>query len=211
MFSISHTELPHIYAINTEWQNRTGFTLEEDRIKKVIQKDVNNYIMVKEDGSVKTKGAYLTYGITEVGAWNINNNAIIVKKAIVDYFIKNIPAEKTINGCDNIFEFQLIAKAGTKYKEAYHMVGKEKLPVQKVNRVYASKDVRYGKLYKVKAEDERKAKIESLPDHCIIDNGNHLTIKDIDKQWYINMAKKRIDDFLNKDSDQNNLFESEDL
>ena len=33
--------------------------LEHDFIKKIIQKDVNNYIYIKEDGSVKSKGAYV--------------------------------------------------------------------------------------------------------------------------------------------------------
>ena len=55
---------------------------------------------------------------------------------------------------------------------------------------------RYGKLFKVKAETDATAKIEMLPDHCIIDNDNHLTIDDVDRTFYIEMAKKRINDFL---------------
>jgi hypothetical protein len=90
----------------------------------------------------------------------------------------------------------LIAKAGKKYKEAYHFVDGRQEPVQKVNRVYATKDTRYGKLFKIKAEDESTAKIEMLPEHCIIDNDNKLTIESIDKTWYIELAKKRINDFL---------------
>ncbi|MBO7322821.1 MAG: ERF family protein, partial [Bacteroidales bacterium] len=104
--------------------------------------------------------------------------------------------EKTIGECNDIFQFQLIAKAGSKYKEAYHLVDGERESVQKVNRVYASKDKRYGKLFKVKAENDSTAKIESLPEHCIIDNANKLTIEDVDKTWYIELAKKRINDFL---------------
>jgi hypothetical protein len=70
------------------------------------------------------------------------------------------------------------------------------VPVQKVNRVYATADERYGKLYKVKAENDSTAKIEMLPEHCIIDNDNHLTIDAVDKTFYIEMARKRINDFL---------------
>ena len=65
-----------------------------------------------------------------------------------------------------------------------------------MNRVYATADERYGKLFKVKAENESTAKIEMLPEHCIIDNDNHLTIADVDKQFYIDMARKRVNDFL---------------
>lgn len=196
MVSLEDWELPILAEINDEWQSRTGFMLEEDVIQRVVQKDVNNYIEIKSDGSVKTKGGYLVRGTSVVGAFNINNNATIVAKAICDYFVHGTPVEETINSCDDLMAFQLIAKAGAKYREAYHLVGEEKQPVQKVNRVYASKDTRYGKLFKVKEETDATAKIEMLPEHCVIDNDNQLTIKDVDKTFYIEMAKKRINDFL---------------
>ena len=135
-------------------------------------------------------------GIAPAGAFNINNNACIVATALKEYFVNGIPVEETINGCDDIFQFQIIAKAGVKYRETYHLVDGVQVPVQRVNRVYAKADERYGKLFKVKAENESTAKIEMLPEHCIIDNDNHLTIDDVDKTFYIEMAKKRINDFL---------------
>ena len=135
-------------------------------------------------------------GIAPAGAFNINNNACIVATALKEYFVNGTPVEETIEQCDDIFQFQLIAKAGMKYREAYHLVDGKQEAVQKVNRVYATKDERYGKLFKVKAEDDSTAKIEMLPEHCIIDNDNQLTIEDIDKEFYVQMAKKRINDFL---------------
>jgi hypothetical protein len=175
---------------------RTRFELEEDRIKRIVQKDVNNYVEIPYEGEPKIKGGYLVRGIAPAGAFNINNNATIVAKAIVEHFVHGTPPAETINGCNDIFAFQLIAKAGSKYKEAYHMVDGKQEPVQKVNRVYATTDERYGKIYKVKAENDSTAKIESLPEHCIIDNDNKLTIEAVDKSWYIELAQKRINDFL---------------
>lgn len=182
-------------AICAEWQSRTGFDLEEDTVIKIAQKDVNNYVEVQPGGKVKTKGGYLVKGIAPAGAFNVNNSCCIVATALKEYFVNGTPVEDTINSCDDIFQFQIIAKAGAKYREAYHVIGDTKEPVQKVNRVYATADTKYGKLYKVKAEDDSEAKIEMLPDHCIIDNDNHLTIKDVDKSFYIEMAKKRVNDF----------------
>ena len=193
-FDIWDYELVQYYL--TEWQKRTGFELEEDSIAQIAQKDVNNYVEVQPSGKFKTKGGYLVRGIAPAGAFNVNNNATIVAKALVEYFVHGTPPEDTINTCDDIFQFQIIAKAGAKYREAYHMVDGEKVPVQKVNRIYATRDPRYGKLFKVKAENDSEAKIEMLPEHCIIDNDNHLTIADVDKQFYIDMAKKRINDFM---------------
>ena len=89
----------------------------------------------------------------------------------------------------------MIAIAGSKYKEAYQLVDDKKVSVQKTNRVYATTDKTLGTLYKVK-ENGATAKIESLPEHCIIDNENQLTVKDIDKSFYIELATKRINDFL---------------
>lgn len=196
MVEFDDSQYEQVQRILQEWQERTGFELEEDSVIKIVQKDVNGYIEVQSNGSVKTKGGYLVRGIAPAGAFNINNNACIVATALKEYFVNGTPVEETINGCNDIFQFQIIAKAGAKYREAYHLVDGEKVPVQKVNRVYATKNERYGKLFKVKAENDSTAKIEMLPEHCIIDNNNSLSIDEIDKDFYIEMARKRINDFL---------------
>ena len=196
MYSIDKSELHIVDEIASAWEKQTKFELETDEISKVWLKDVNNLLFIDTKGKVKTVGGYLNYGISVKGAWAINNNATIVKQAIIDYFVNGTPPEDTINNCNDIFSFQIIAKAGKKYKEAYHLVNGEKVSVQKVNRIYATADTRYGKLYKVKEENDATAKIEMLPEHCIIDNDNQLTIEDVDKTFYIEMAKKRINDFI---------------
>lgn len=205
MVEIDESQLEAVHKISDEWQARTGFELEEDSVAKIAQKDVNNYVEVQANGDTKLKGGYLVRGeITDHsdplsgksgGAWNINNNARIVALALKEYLVHGTPVEETIGSCEDIFQFQIIAKAGAKYKEAYHVIGDTKESIQKVNRVYATADERYGKLFKVKTEDDATAKIESLPDHCVIDNDNRLCIADVDKTFYVNMAKKRINDF----------------
>lgn len=196
MVSFDESEYSKVLEITKEWEERTRFELEEDKIKRIVQKDVNNYVEIPHSDIPKIKGGYLVRGIAPAGAFNINNNATIVAKAIIDYFVDGTPPEETINNCNDLFAFQMIAKAGSKYKEAYHLVNGEKQAIQKVNRVYASKDTRYGKLFKIKAENDSTAKIEMLPEHCIIDNDNQLTIDDVDKTFYIEMARKRINDYL---------------
>lgn len=196
MYSIDKSELALVDEIAHAWETETKFELEVDDIQKVWIKDVNNLLMIKMNGDVKTVGGYLNHGISVKGAWSINNNMVIVKKALIEYFVHGTPVEDTINDSTNILEFQIIAKAGAKYREAYHIVDDEHIPVQKVNRVYATTDERYGKIFKVKAETDATARIEMLPDHCIIDNDNHLSLDDVDRTFYIDMAKKRIRDFL---------------
>lgn len=227
MISLDADEMDTIYRINDEWQQSKHLMLEEDKIRKIVQKDVNNYVMVFESGKVKTKGAYVTYGIPPAGAFKINNDFTIVKKAVIDYFVNGTPVTETIEKCDDIHEFMIIAKAGGGYKSVFRVPrdfddrkkrwqrenryrnddGKLVNPlwrwscydgprreVQRVNRVYASKNPNMGTLVKIKP-DGTVGKIGGLPESCIIDNKNRLTLDAVDKSWYINLAKKYISDY----------------
>ena len=51
-------------------------------------------------------------GIAPAGAFNINNSCVIVATALKEFFVNGTPVEDTINSCDDIFQFQIIAKAG---------------------------------------------------------------------------------------------------
>lgn len=197
MMSFDHEDEAKYQEITQEWQDRTGFELEEDFIRKIVQKDVNNYVEVPADGGEpKVKGGQLVRGIAPAGAFNINNNAVVVARAIKQYFIDGTPPEETIAASENILDFQLIAKAGGKYSQCYHLVGGEKVIVQKVNRVYAVSDKSKGTVYKTHAVTGRDAKVAGLPTHCAIDNNNNLSIEVVDRKWYVKLAKKYINDFL---------------
>lgn len=197
MVSFDHEDEAKYQEITQEWQDRTGFELEEDFIRKIVQKDVNNYVEVPADGGEpKVKGGQLVRGIAPAGAFNINNNAVVVARAIKQYFIDGTPPEETIAASENILDFQLIAKAGGKYSQCYHLVGGEKVIVQKVNRVYAVSDKIKGTVYKTHAVTGRDAKVAGLPTHCAIDNNNNLSIEVVDRKWYVKLAKKYINDFL---------------
>lgn len=228
MISLEENELPIVYQINEDWQKEKSLELEEDKIRAVYQKDVNNYVMVFENGKVKTKGAYVTYGMAPAGAFSINNNFTIVKEAVVNYFAHGTPVEETILKCDDIHKFQIIAKAGGGYKSCYRVPadfeerkkqwvkenrtrdanGRLKNPsftwncysgpyseVQRVNRVYASNTPNMGTIVKVKP-DGTVGKIGGLPESCIIDNKNKLTLDSVDKGWYVTLAQKYISDYI---------------
>ena len=225
MVSLDNEDEPRYQEITQEWQDRTGFELEEDFIQKIVQKDVNNYVEVpvgaKGPDDWKIKGGVLVRGaVTNAdvdfaamgypwvenlngSAFNINTNALVVARAVRDYLGAGVPVEKTIMECDRLMDFQLIAKAGSKYSGSYHLVDGEKVPVQKVNRVYATpltveNGCRYGTLYKTHALRGSDMKIGGLPDHCVIDNDNHLTLDVVDRQWYIRLARDYVNDFLGR-------------
>lgn len=175
-----------------EWEHRTRLTMELSEVRSIAQKDVNNYIMEDGDGHIKSKGGYVS--LYHKGDFKMNSLQVI-HKAIGDYFLHGTPVEDTINACEDPLAFQIIAKAGGTYTGVVHEVDGEMQPVQRVNRVYASHRSTLGTLYKTK-EDGRRDKIASLPDHCLIDNDNQITINEIDRAWYIELAEKRVQDYL---------------
>ncbi len=202
MVECNKKDYDRLKEICNEWQNRTGFELEEDTVIHIVQKDVNNYIEVQKGGKPKAKGEYLVKGISTKGAFNINNNIVIVAKALTDYFLHGVPVEKTIMECDDIFQFQQISKAGSKFRDPFRIIDGEEIPIQRVNRVYATTDERYGKLYMIHIEENAIKTQAALPEHCLIDNDNQLSIGDIDKTHYIEVAKARIKAFEGTSDDK---------
>lgn len=184
------------YEITDEWQLRTKFTLEEDRIGKIIQKDVSNYVEIAEDGSLKIKGVELVRGIAPAGAFNINNNAVIIADALREYLAYGTPIEETILGCDDTSKFQIIAKASGKYGACMHRVGDDLVPVQKCNRVYAGTDYRLGSVFKKNLRSGNYDKISSIPFCCVVDNEGTADISVVDKEWYIRRCQEKVDAFL---------------
>ena len=211
MISFPRSEYEKVLNINRRWESQVRLKLEEEEVNWVVKSDVNNYIASVE-GKIKTKGGFFNHGIAPFGAWSVNNNMPVIKRALIEHIANGTPMEDVIRAETDIHAFQWIAKGGRKYSSVFHFIADEpfgdlkkndreavsgvEIETQKVNRVYASKDHRNGTLYKVHAETGRPAKIASLPEHCVIDNDNKLTIDDIDLDWYIEKAKSQLVKFL---------------
>lgn len=175
--------------ICAEWEDRTGLNLEFEEFIKVYQKDVNNYVLVDMDKNYKSKGAY----VKKLN--DLDYDLPIVNKAIVNYMIHNVPIENTINDCDYLKDFQMVCKITSKYSHILH--GDKKLD-EKCIRIFASKDKSDKGVVKIHSETNNPAKISNSPENCFIFNENinnsHVPEK-LDKQWYIDLAKKRLEDF----------------
>lgn len=191
IFKLLSEELIETYKdVCKEWSKRTKMNLEHDLIKKVIQKDVNNYIIVMENGKIKSKGAYVK------SLNKLDNDLPIVNKALMDYFINGISVEDTINNCDDLIEFQKVVKVSGKYNYALHG---PKIISEKVLRVFASKSRRDPGVFKLHRNKENPDKIGGTPERCFIENGDINGVKvprKLDKKWYIDTANKRIKDFI---------------
>jgi len=174
-----------------EWEQRTGMNMEFDTFMgDIYQKDVNNYLLIdRETGAVKAKGGYV------MKLNDLNYDLPIINKALVDYMIKGIPVERTIRECDDLREFQLVSKISNKYT---HILYGNKPIKEKCVRVFASKIASDPGVKKVHATRKTAAKLTNSPEHCFIWNEsvNGVSVPDkLDKEWYVNFAKKRLGDF----------------
>lgn len=174
-----------------EWEQRTGMEMEIDTFMgELFQKDVNNYLLVdRETGAVKTKGAY----VKKLG--ELDYDLPIVNKALTAFMLQGTPVETTILACNELKDFQQVKKISSKYE--YIMHG-NKILKEKCIRCFASKNSTDGGLSKRHGTTETLAKLEGTPDHVFLWNDNINDIpcpEKLDKQWYINEAKERLQNF----------------
>jgi len=185
----SKEDVDKYLKICEDWCERTKMDLDHDMIEKVIQKDVNNYIIIQADKKVKSKGAYVkTLSL-------LDNDLPVVNKALKEYLINNVSIEDTILNCNNLIDFQKCVKITGAYK--YALYGQEKINL-KVIRVFASKLASDPCIMKVKDDFKSPEKIGNTPDRVFIVNDNVVDMKippKLDKYWYIKLAKKRLEDF----------------
>lgn len=172
-----------------EWEHRTGMGLEFDEFTRVYQKDVNNYVLVAADGSMKTKGAY----VKKLGP--LDYDLAVVNKALVEYMVHGVPVEDTIAANDDLIDYQRVVKVSGKYKYGVH--GHERL-TDRCFRVFASTRESDGMIGRVKAGKAKPEKFGNTSEHSFIDNGDVHGKKCpgyLDKGWYIQLAKTRLAQF----------------
>lgn len=172
-----------------EWEHRTGMGLEFDEFTRVYQKDVNNYVLVAADGSMKTKGAY----VKKLGP--LDYDLAVVNKALVEFMVHGVPVEDTIAADDDLIDYQRVVKVSGKYRYGVH--GHERL-TDRCFRVFASTRESDGMIGRVKAGKAKPEKFGNTSEHSFIDNGDVHGKKCpgyLDKSWYIQLAKTRLAQF----------------
>lgn len=194
-FVVKKKDIPELKYRVSLWEKRTGLIMEYDEYVKFVSKDVNNYIAVREDGSYHAKGAY----VKELN--DLDYDLPIVNEALKNYILKAISVENTVLSCADFRKFQKIVKLSSKYQWVEHeQKGYNEKFDNKAYRVFASKDMRDGRLLKCKTTEkgDKKDKFANTPDHCFIENGDIVGMKipsKLDYQYYIDLAKKRLEDF----------------
>lgn len=110
------------------WQKEHKLELDFSKYKVLAVRDVNNYIGVKENGTIKEKGKY----VCEPEIFK-DQSMRIVRMAVREFFVNGIPVEKTIGDCRDIRLFLMGKRAKTgnlEYRRAESLTElvREKLP-----------------------------------------------------------------------------------
>ena len=182
------------------WEKDWRVILEKTVADNLYEKDVNNYVFRDSGGGIKVKGAY----VTKFSDNNEQDTLAILAQAVVNYFLEGKDIRETICNPDNpATDYQQIKKLGGMYDTPTWKKESGDEIVQKVNRIFPSTDKTLGGLYKHKKSKEKGVldKVEGTPEHVLIYNhdirGMKIgELKNIDYEWYVAEARKRINDFL---------------
>lgn len=210
MFTIEEEYKPQVLQVIKNWEDLTGLEMEEDKIVKIVMRDVNSYCEIVQIGDNDFKVNYKGGEFKGKHKFNWNkeerifeysfdneieaNSLTIVSEALLKKLLFDIPIEDTINNCNDIFRFQMITHLGGTYEKCVQESPNGDIELQRNNRIYASNGTS-GTIIKVKP-DGRRDSLALCPPNPIVDNKNECTIEDVNKSWYIKIANQKLNDFL---------------
>lgn len=159
------------------WTRTTGFKLDRADYAAIYARDVNNYIVIKTDGTVKTKGEY-GKGLS------LHKNPVnaICGDALIKHLTLGTPIEDTINQCNDLRQFvsTRTVKGGAKFRG--EVIGK----VARWYHSIESKDsIYYACNNHLVPATENSMPLVIMPMDCP---------EDLDRAWYINETKTMLGD-----------------
>lgn len=143
---------PKLDGLCRDWQDMTGLKLDYDFFRKVCQQNVNNYLAIFTDDSLKLKGAF------ELNKdYHKDHSMRVIVIAVIAYFKDGVPIEQTIRNHDDIFDFCMSIKSpsGARFEIRKIVNGELSTTVlPKTNRYLITKDG--GTLYRVSESSQTR-------------------------------------------------------
>ena len=185
-----------------QWERETKMELSFEQVSEIWQKDVNNYLIRFDNGKEEAKGAYVKFNSELDNDMSIVNEAVreglrkLSWNAIGDYINSHDKPE-------DLIRYQKIVKLSSKYSNVY--LGGNEIRNHKCFRVFA---VDGGEIIsKAKGAKGTHEKYANTPESATVVFGDlgdeNLTdafghpfgIGNVDKQYYIDLARNRAMDF----------------
>jgi hypothetical protein len=157
-------------SIIAEWSAETGLQTEATVYAALWSRDVNNYVAVKPDGKVKTKGAYAIEGLAK------NPNALVSTDAAIGFVARGIPIEQTVAACVDVRRFVVTRKVDGGAMWKGDTLGKN---IRWYYSAAQSGAITYAASGRTVPDSEGAQPCMILPD---------ALPGDVDRQWYVRRA-----------------------
>ncbi len=182
------------FEICKVWEDMTSLQLEHDQYRKMIIADVNNYIAIPTDEKkeVKCKGRFEFDKL----ALHKNKSFLIIRKALYNYFVKDMSPEKTLSENKNIYDYcgGVKIKGEWEFKQICVVNGEiQHETLQKTLRYYISESG--CKIIKANKNDGREIQLEAGKWMQVVFNKYkklNWEDYDIDESYYLNYIYKEI-------------------
>lgn len=177
----------------SELEQLTKLSFEADRYEAFYQYAVNDYFGIKDGFSstkneelIEKKGMFITKPVLGKGL-----SPVIIPKAVINYFLYNIPLETTIRECNDIYDFVMGQRVSKQFKVEYN-----NKYITRINRYYASTNGYW--LYKVKEENSelKYANMLTKSGVTILNKIDDTSTADkkINYAYYISEARKIVNE-----------------
>ncbi|AIM50857.1 DNA polymerase [Leuconostoc phage Ln-9] len=177
--------------IKQRWEDEFKLELEVSSFKRLIQRDVNNYIAVKQNDKLKLKGG----AVGQANSVDVTkaSKPTIIDHMLVEKLVYGRPFITTVNEGD-FRDYCFTLKSMKSSTQTGKMVDENgKVFDNEVNRTYATKTG--GKVLKEKVGDLENAKFPDTPEQMSI--ANYELPKeppaDLDYSYYIELAEKKLE------------------
>lgn len=177
--------------IKQRWEDEFKLQLEVSSFKRLIQRDVNNYIAVKQNDKLKLKGGAVGQAngvdVTKASKPTIIDHMLVEKLVYDRPFITTVQDGEFRDYCFTLKSMKSSTQTGKMVDENGKVFDNE------VNRTYATKSG--GKVLKEKVGDLENAKFPDTPEQMSI--ANYELPKeppaDLDYSYYIELAEKKLE------------------
>lgn len=204
---LPRNQVDKLRSLKEEWMSITGLDFEEDIVDKIWQCNVNNYLMVMGNGKIKSKGGWLRTTQYMKGTPRMSPlTCFVASKAATDYLLYRKDIVKSIVDNKNIEDFAITCTKGSTFFKVVQKMNEgtlkeHEVDLYKSNRVIATKDESYGKLYKLKLYKGEVSyhQMPNIPEHSMVVNKDLSDYnfdelrKNIDYMYYVKRAADLLD------------------
>ena len=193
---IRRNNIDMLKMICDQFTEITHIMIELEEEQKIWQRDVNNYIMLKKNGKIKSKGGFFVTDMIQPGYNRVRPlDCYVCRDAIKNYLIDGEDIVEHIYNEEDISKFVISChKVNARGIYRTYLDGRPNEELHKCNRVYATLDTSVGELktYSYRLGKRTDKRCPGCPPHAellneSLDRYNMRVMREkIDYLWYIN-------------------------